>query len=197
MKTGTSKKTKYLPVHTLYEKLKDLLPGVDVETILSFHAFKDCDTVSYIAGHSKKTAWRVFLEDPTLVSNIGKGEMCRETIQSAEKLMCKVYNVSDVDSCDKARVVLFAKCKSPEALPPTSDALNFHVQRAHYQTLVWRQAHCVDPILPPAEDMGWDLVDGCLVPKLPAISDRLLHVDVQRVVYQRGVAVDLQSCTAQ
>ena len=58
MKTGTSKKTKYLPVHTLYEKLKDLLPCVDVETILSFHAFTGCDTVSYIAGHSKKTAWR-------------------------------------------------------------------------------------------------------------------------------------------
>ena len=116
------------------------------------------------------------MEDPTLVSNIGKGEMCRETIQSAEKFMCKVYNVSDVDSCDKARVVLFAKCKSPEALPPTSDALNFHVQRAHYQTLVWRQAHCVDPILTPAEDMGWDLVDGCLVPKLPAISDSCVEI---------------------
>ena len=32
--------------------------------------------------------------------------------------------------------------KHPEALPPTSDALKLHIMRAHYQSLVCKQANC-------------------------------------------------------
>ena len=48
-KSGTLKKSKYLPIHTICERLKETIP--EVEPILSFRAITGCDT-----GHSKKTS---------------------------------------------------------------------------------------------------------------------------------------------
>lgn len=52
MRAGTSKKPKYIPVHTVCESMKPVVPNI--KTILSFHAVTSCDTVSFFAGHSKK-----------------------------------------------------------------------------------------------------------------------------------------------
>jgi len=38
---------------------------------------------------------------------------------------------------NKVREMLFVKSSAPETLPSTL----FHIQRAHYQTAVWRQAN--------------------------------------------------------
>ena len=35
------------------------------------------------------------------------------------------------------RVLLFNKGKDPGRLPSTSDVLNLHIRRAHYQTTIW------------------------------------------------------------
>ena len=43
---------------------------------------------------------------------------------------------------DEARDLMFGKSKSPESLPPTSDALKLHIERAHFQASVWKQANC-------------------------------------------------------
>ena len=40
-------------------------------------------------GIAKLSTWRLFVEDLKLVTNIGKGELCSETIQSAERFMRK------------------------------------------------------------------------------------------------------------
>jgi hypothetical protein len=53
---------------------------------------------------------------------------------------------------------MFGKSKSPESLPPTSDALKLHIERAHFQANVWKQANVVKPVL-PSVTMGWSL-DG-------------------------------------
>ena len=47
------------------------------------------------------------------------------------------------------------QCKALEALPPTSDALRGHIERAHYQTLIWRQSDNPKPDVPPSTDFGW------------------------------------------
>lgn len=167
MRAGTSKKPKYLPVHTVRESMKPVVPNI--ETILCFHAVTGCDTVSFFAGHSKKTAWKTFLEQPALLDGLGSGELNNTTITSAEKFICRVYG-SDEESCNRARVTLFSKCRASEALPPTSDAAEFHIRRAHYQALVWRQAHLANPALPPIEQMGWNIVNGIVEPKLMSLA---------------------------
>jgi hypothetical protein len=54
--------------------------------------------------------------------------------------------------------------KSPESLPPTSDALKLHIERAHFQASVWKQANVVKPVLPSPVTMGWSLDGDRLIP---------------------------------
>ena len=164
MKAGTSKKPKYIPIHDVCEKLSGTLPLL--ETLIPFHALSGCDTVSYFLGHSKKTAWKLFIKDYHLLQDIGKGVLNEQMLKDAEQFVCRMYGVPEIDSCDEARVTLFCKLKSPEVLPPTTDALQFHIQRAHYQAMVWRQAALPQPILPSPVSSGWVLQDGVLKPRL-------------------------------
>ena len=80
-----------------------------------------------------------------------------------ENFICKLYGVSEADTCDMARVKLFCTGHPQEKLPPTSDAAKFHIVRAHYQANVWNQAHVSYPDLPLVTDMGWMHSDGQLV----------------------------------
>ena len=72
----------------------------------------------YIAGHSKKPAWKTFQVHHNLLKNLGKGELSTETSQNAEQFICKLYNVDSVSTTDEAQVTLFNKSRSPESLRP-------------------------------------------------------------------------------
>ena len=145
MKADTSKKPKYHPIHMIRENLMQTVPGV--ETIFSFHAITGCDTVSYFAGYSKKTSWKTFTEHQRLLRNLGNGDLDDSTVRSVETFICRIYSVTDAENCNKARATLFSRCRSPEALPPTSDAARWHIGRAHFQAMVWKQAHVTLPTL--------------------------------------------------
>jgi hypothetical protein len=58
---------------------------------------------------------------------------------------CIVTLYQVTDTSDEARDLMFVKSKSPESLPPTSDALKLHIERAHFQASVWKQANVVKP----------------------------------------------------
>ena len=47
-----------------------------------------------------------------------KGDFPDETFVLAEKFISRMYNLSDEDRCDNARVVLFGKSRLLEALAP-------------------------------------------------------------------------------
>ena len=136
---------------------------------MQFHATTGSDTTSYICGHSKMTAWKVFEENFELLLSLGDGDLATETIKCAEVFICELYKVS-VESIDKARFLLFAKMGTPEKLSPISDAFKYHVIRSHSQTMVWRQA--INPIqsLPKPEDMGWRIDGDQLVPFLMSLD---------------------------
>ncbi|CAH3174764.1 unnamed protein product [Porites lobata] len=169
MKAGTSKKPKYLPIHTVRERLKNSVSKI--ETILPFHAITGCDTVSFFAGHSKKTAWKAFAHHQKLLESLGDGNLDDTTVKSVEKFISRVYNAANVEGCNEARAALFSRCRSPEALSPTSDAARWHIARAHFQAMIWRQAHETNPTLPLPETMGWTKSDdGKLVPKLMTLA---------------------------
>lgn len=177
LKAGTAKKRKYIPIHSIVENLQ--LSQDMLETLPAFHALTGSDTTSYIAGHSKKSSWKVFLQYSDLLSNLGKLDLTPETTRDAQHFVCKMYGIQNTHSANKARSLLFVKSRAPESLPPTSDALTLHIQRAHYQAAVWRQAHKQHPVLPPPEQMGWKLEDNALVPilmTLPAIPESCLEL---------------------
>ena len=85
--------------------------------------------------------------------SIGEGVLTQQKKKAVETFIWKLYNL-DLESVDEVRVVLFFK-----ALPPTSDALSLHTIRAHYQTLIWKQAHCLEPLLPDPVTLGWSRTD--------------------------------------
>ena len=118
---------------------------------------------SLICSHSKKAAWKVFIDHFDLLSSVGENVLNADTIASAGKFVCRMYKTSE-DSFYLARVVMLSKNSSPEKLPPTSDAFKQHFKRCHYQTAVWRQARIQKPVLPNPEETDWTLTEDLLVP---------------------------------
>lgn len=162
MMSGTSKKRRYIPIDAVFNKL----PNGSAGSLLAFHALTGCDTTSYIANNTKRSSWKIFKDYHALLKNVGIGELTEETIKSSETFVCRIYNVHRTDSVDAARHLLFSKMGKPEAVPPTSDALCFHLMRVHYQTMIWRNAHCPTPELPAPSEMGWRHEESGLQPIL-------------------------------
>lgn len=151
MMAGTSKARRFIPIHEVHRMVSSEV----LDSLLAFHAISGCDTTSYIRGHTKQTMWNTFCENPTMLEHLGKGPLTEEAIKSAEQFFCKVYK-TNVNSIDEARRRLFTKTIQPECLPPTSDALQQHIKRAHYQATVWEQA-CSQGMQDPADPTmhGW------------------------------------------
>ncbi|KAG1683971.1 hypothetical protein GQR58_009569 [Nymphon striatum] len=167
LKAGTSKKPKYIPIHEIRNTLSFEEPVLDA--LLAFHAITGCDTMSYLMGHSKKTSWDVFLEHNKLLQKIGEdGTVSEDGIRMAEAFICRIYTVP-YDNCDKGRVHLFSKCKPPEFLPPTTNAVRLHIQRANYQAFLWRQANIPVPVVPSPTSSGWKDSDGKIKPLLTTL----------------------------
>jgi len=80
-----------------------------------------CDTTSYIANHTKRSAWKVFEENHSLLNNLDTGELAAETIKFSGNYACRLYrpNVRNTDSVDIACHLLFSKTMKPEAMAPT------------------------------------------------------------------------------
>jgi hypothetical protein len=73
---------------------------------------------------------------------------------------------------------------SPESLPPTSDALKLHIERAHFQASVWKQANVVKPVLPFPITMGWSLDGARLIRLLMTLHGNLAFLQLHRNVIQ-------------
>jgi hypothetical protein len=151
MMSSTAKKRKYIPIKDIFDKL----PIEATVSILPFHAPTGSDKTSYICNHIQQSAWKVFLKHHTLLVGAGEGELTDEKLTAVETFVCRMYNREHVDSVHMARLIMFSKAGKPRTMAPTSDALQLHIKRVHYQTLVWKQAHCPEPDLPSTDDMGW------------------------------------------
>ena len=80
--------------------------------------------------------------------------MTTTKIKDAEKFVCAIYKHGEVKFVDQIRVLLFPKCGKLQALPSTRDALELHIRRSHYISLVWKQACCQYLNLPNPDGMG-------------------------------------------
>ena len=168
MKAGTARKRKYIPVHAIVEKLQ-MKPQV-LQLLPAFHVLTGSDSTSYIAGHTKKTCWDVFLQHNYLLNGLGADTVLTDhTVQAAEVFFCKVYGAMNADNINEVRSNMLVKGMPIERLPPMRDSLYFYIQRSHYQALVWRQAHLQHPLLPPPETMGWKMEGTSLIPQLSSL----------------------------
>ena len=138
----------------LIDAVFNKLPSGSASPLLAYHALTGCDNTSDIANHTKRSSRKICIEHHGLLKNLGIGELTDDTIQSSETFVCRIYNVHKTDSIDAARHLLFSKTGKPEAMATTSDALRFHLKRVHYQSMIWRNAHC--PHLSSMRPQKWD-----------------------------------------
>ena len=162
MMSGTSKKRKFIPV----KEILNTLPEGSVQALIPFHTLTGCDTTSYLSGHTKASAWKIFKESHELLQNMGEGGTNEQVIRKAEQFLCHVYGAGHINTTNEARHVLFFKKIKREALPPTSDAAHLQIRRAHFQAMIWKQAGSPHHDLPSPRDFGWELSEDRLKPIL-------------------------------
>ena len=93
MMAGTAGKQKYISVNDVCRNL----PAGSMESLLPFHALTGCDTTSHFFGHTKKSAWTVFLKHHDLLMELGVGPLNDSHLKHADSFVCKMYGVDNVD----------------------------------------------------------------------------------------------------
>lgn len=129
MKAGTAKRRKYIPVHEIIAQLP--FGSTVLEILPSFHALIGSDSTSFMLGHGKKTAWKVLKQHHERLCSLRRDDLTEKTVRDAELFVCKLYKIQNVAIMGKAHVILLAKCRAPDTLPPTSNALLLHVEHCH------------------------------------------------------------------
>lgn len=169
-KTGIKDKARFIPIHLIAEKL-----GVSVCAGLpGFHALTGCDSTSGFFRIGKKKAWKAFVNDADAqdgVGNLGTTfPPTRRTLRACERFICSLYTSSSKagTTADGVRYWIFCqKQQKSESLPPTSNSLYHHIERANYQAYVWKTSTNPLQQLPSPVDNGWiDAERGSLDPKL-------------------------------
>ena len=144
--------------------------------------------MSDIAGHGKGSAWNAFCSNPDLLAHFGKGDFHDETYSNYPRSSSAGCSISLM----RAAVIMhgWLCLASAEYLKhchlPTSNAPQLHIQRAHCQSMVWIQATCNIPLLPPQpETMGWSKGNGTLVPTVmpQAPMRRSYHVQMHQMMH--------------
>ena len=140
--------------------------------LLGMHAFTGCDSVSAFAGRGKLNALKLVVKHQQFQETFTKlgseWTVSTDIKKSLEDFTCRLYaSKTEIADVHDLRFQLFrAKCGNIESgqLPPCRDTLELHIQRANYQTAVWRRSLINNPEIPsPVDCGGWELSpDGSL-----------------------------------
>ena len=118
--------------------ISENLPVCSLFRLLPFHALTGCNSTSFLCDQGKTLAWEMFSEKHNLLSSLCEGNLTTTKIKDTEKFMCAMHKHEEVESVNQIRVLLFPKFGKLKGLPPTGDALELHIRRFHYQSLVWK-----------------------------------------------------------
>ena len=170
---------------------------------MPFHALTVSDTTSYFAGHTKRKALPIFLDNTELLSQLGRDPLTETTVKECESFICKLHSTPEASTTDEARVTLFQKGIKPELLPQTSNAARHHIMITHLQAMIWLKAIELKPMILDSTECGWNIADNTLQPVLLTSPPSLNHaltwsaVLAQLGVPTNGVDAANQTCHAQ
>lgn len=160
--TGTTQRQRYLDATAIGRKL-----GSDVcEALPGMHAFTGSDSTSAFVGKGKKQAFKLVVSDVDMCNAmrmVGSSfHIDDERLQACGRFVCSLYGYSGNDT-DLVRYKLFCTKNAQTChLPPTQDALKYHVKRANYQACIWRSALDAFATTPSPDGHGWDLKNDTL-----------------------------------
>lgn len=116
------------------------------------------------AGRTKDWCFKVFLKcDGKILYALGalgqESDPSPEVCAQLERFVCLLYKSEVYTKVKDLRWFLFSnRAAEGESLPPTTGALELHIQRAHYIAMVWRRATESHPSLPSPAAYGWKLL---------------------------------------
>ena len=145
--------------------------------------FVGCDSTSSFHGKGKIKVWKTLSDNPEYIdifSMLGNTFPPSELLVSQlHQFVCLMYGDKIALNTDECRYNLFNSGKySDDVLPPNSDCLLKHIERANYQTAVWNQSLSPYMDIPSPDGNGW-ILDGeykILWMTLPAAPDSLLQI---------------------
>ena len=120
-------------------------------------------------------------------------EVDEETAKKCEAFICAPfpsYKKSPKTADELRYIICCQKKPNSEALPPTSDSLRQHINRANYQTHIWRKSlDALFELLSP-EGRGWQKEDDELTLKLmskdpaPTVQQQLFLCECRSLMYR-------------
>ena len=164
-----SQKMKPIDINQTVSEHKNIIPH-----LLSMHVITGCDTVSKMHGIGKIKALTQ-LKTGNFPPPLGDLNVSHEAlVKKGTSFIGVCYgNPSSLTSMSGHRLRKWksitkgkGKVFKLETLPPTTEAFQLHIRRAHYQAAVWRSAAYPDlPDMDPSHH-GWekDLITRTLVP---------------------------------
>ena len=122
-----------------------------------------CDTVAQLPGIGKITAINTLLAGQPL-QMLGGGSSLKDIAAECTQFIAACYGSKKRDSMSQARIDVWSRkmakpklSKAPElkSLPPTTEAFEQNVRRAHIQTAIWKSANESDPPQLDLTEYGW------------------------------------------
>jgi len=169
----TSKERRHSDIRAAAYKYKDIIPK-----LLAAHALSGCDTVAQCYGIGKTSVVKVLQADHRSHNIDCIGDVnanIQDILSSATSFISKCYGISGLTTMTDVRCKAW-KIKTSRAsivsspklnsLPPTTEAFEQNVRRAHFQACTWLNSiEPNPPILDPVQ-FGWmkDRNSGTLKP---------------------------------
>jgi len=174
--TGVGNKRRLLIVQEVSAALgSEVLNG-----LLGLHSFTGCDTTSAFVRKGKVSPLKVLDRNPEcfpMFHEMGSTpDVITETmLNAAEHFVCCMYGHPSYNDVNMLRFeifksrfesnttndkVSFADGIDFSLIPPCRESLRMHVQRANYQTYIWKNSHIGYVTLPSPVGLGWMLDDS-------------------------------------
>ena len=135
-----------------------------MKSLIGFHSFTGCDTVSSFSGKGKIKPLKIMVGDPKYINAFSRLGECtvisKDLFQIIETFVCQMYGWKKSDSVNDIIYQIFCQSggKIPcEQLPPCENILKLHILRANYQAFIWREClvRC-QTVIDPKEN-GWTI----------------------------------------
>ena len=146
---------------TIYATTAECDPRDFRESLLGFHCFTGCDTVSALCGKGKIKPLHIMrnnLEYIMLFRSLGQSwDISQDVLKGLEKFVCNLIG-SKIGDVNEMRYKMYCTKKaelSCDILPPCFSSLKQHILRSNYQTKIWRLPLVSNPEIPSPDVHGW------------------------------------------
>lgn len=151
----SAKKERIIPIHLIYNEFADIS-----ETMIYFHTFTGCKTVSsfHTIGKTKAfNAWMKYRQVDVAFKaliELKTPDIDEIILEKIQRFVILMYdNSSKLTLVNDCRWALFKKNTSIEKVPPTLDALQQHIKRACFQSKTYLQ--CTQKYIISGSQLGW------------------------------------------